>query len=309
VYFGGAGIGIVLSGVGIPWLLAFAGRRGMAQRMACDRRPLVPFALASIHASHRSRSPRRAEQRVHGRCSDFRGARLPATSCSSGYIAYMTFVVAWMVPRGASPLGVSADMGHARAATDARSDHLAQCRALAGPAARTLAAVGVVIGIGAAIPLYSASLPANGCIGVLFRHRDVLSTYHRSPISSKERCVKGGVGSGPCGLHRRVRHRPGDRPGADRMESRTSTHSLNASLAASVVILSLRARLRSVNARPPVAPERLRAPQHARERHHGAGVIFPIGASPSTVQRRTTRACVCPDRRRRRDASRSGCPR
>lgn len=71
----------------------------------------------------------------------------------------MTFVVAWMVARGASPLGVSLTWGTLGAST-MLAPIVWRVPRSRWPAARTLAAAGVAISVGAAIPLYSASLPA-----------------------------------------------------------------------------------------------------------------------------------------------------
>ncbi len=76
-----------------------------------------------------------------------------------GYIAYMTFVVAWMVSHGASALDVALTWGTLGVAT-----MVAPIAWRAAPAhwgaARRLAATAAVISVGAAIPLYSTSLVA-----------------------------------------------------------------------------------------------------------------------------------------------------
>lgn len=71
VYFGGAGAGIVLSGLGIPWLLAIAGEsawRDAWLRSASSRR-----CSARRVFGHRegSKSRRRAEREVRGRSAPF----------------------------------------------------------------------------------------------------------------------------------------------------------------------------------------------------------------------------------------------
>ena len=99
MYFGGAGGGIALSGIGIPWLLQIAGDDawrigwlalgGVSALFATGIPPLGPSA-----GSRRSAWP----------ITEFRVALGSYFLVGVGYIAYMTFVVAWMV----SPIGESA---------------------------------------------------------------------------------------------------------------------------------------------------------------------------------------------------------
>jgi predicted MFS family arabinose efflux permease len=77
----------------------------------------------------------------------------------AGYIAYTTFVVAWMVSHGASALDVALTWGTLGAATMHAAVAWRVPRAR-WHAAKTLAAAGVVISVGAAIPLCSTALPA-----------------------------------------------------------------------------------------------------------------------------------------------------
>jgi len=234
VYFGGAGLGIVLSGVGIPWLLAFAGDEAWRSGWLAIAVLSVPFALASIHASHKIEEPAKSGAKSPWSMSDFRGALASYFLFGAGYIAYMTFVVAWMVARGASPLGVSLTWGTLGAATMLAPIIWRVPRAR-WPAARTLAAVGVVIGIGAAIPLYSASLPAMVLSAFFF------GTGMFSAPTSITDLIKGALPKAawaPALAVFTVVFGIGQAIGpvltgwiAD------TTHSLNASLAASVVIL------------------------------------------------------------------------
>ena len=71
----------------------------------------------------------------------------------------MTFVVAWMVSHGASALDVALTWGTLGIATMLAPIAWRVPRSRWYPA-KTLAAVGVILGVGAAIPLYSTSLPA-----------------------------------------------------------------------------------------------------------------------------------------------------
>lgn len=159
VYFGGAGAGIVLSGVGIPWLLATMGDSAWRAAWLAIGGLSVLFAIASIWASRRIDEPSIGTAVRPWSLKEFRGALASYFLFGLGYIAYMTFVVAWMVSRGASALSVALTWGTLGAATMIAPIVWRVPRSR-WPGARTLAAVGVVISVGAAIPLYSTSLPA-----------------------------------------------------------------------------------------------------------------------------------------------------
>jgi predicted MFS family arabinose efflux permease len=159
VYFGGAGAGIVLSGVGVPWLLDTLGDGAWRSAWLAIGGLSVLFAIASIWASRRIDEPSSGTTTKPWSMRMFQGALASYFLFGLGYIAYMTFVVAWMVSRGASALGVALTWGTLGAATMFAPIVWRVPRAR-WPAATTLAAVGVVISVGAAIPLYSASLPA-----------------------------------------------------------------------------------------------------------------------------------------------------
>jgi predicted MFS family arabinose efflux permease len=77
----------------------------------------------------------------------------------AGYIAYMTFVIAWMVSHGASALDVALTWGTLGIATMLAPIGWRVPRSRWYPA-RTLAAAGLILCVGAAIPLFSTSLPA-----------------------------------------------------------------------------------------------------------------------------------------------------
>jgi MFS family permease len=74
-----------------------------------------------------------------------------------GYIVYMTFVVAWMVSHGRSPLEVGLTWGMLGSATMAAPLIWGVPRARWRPAS-VLAATGAVLSIGAALPLFSTSI-------------------------------------------------------------------------------------------------------------------------------------------------------
>jgi predicted MFS family arabinose efflux permease len=159
IYFGGAGAGILLTGAGIPWLLALGGDGVWRETW------LVIGGVSAICAAVSIRAARRVDEPPAGPSS--RAWPLAAYGAALGgyflfgvgYIAYITFVVAWMVSHGAGALEVSLTWGMLGVST------LISPLLWRGPrvrfgAARSFAAASVVVGIGAAIPLTSTSLPA-----------------------------------------------------------------------------------------------------------------------------------------------------
>ena len=159
VYFAGAGAGIVLSGVGIPWLLATLGDVAWRSAWLAIGGISVFFATASIRASRRIAEPAAGATARPWSMSAFQGALASYFLFGLGYIAYMTFVIAWMVARGASAVSVALTWGTLGVAT-MLAPIVWRAPRSRWPAAKTLAAVGVVISTGAAIPLYSTALPA-----------------------------------------------------------------------------------------------------------------------------------------------------
>ena len=107
IYFGGAGAGIVMSGVGIPWLLATLGDAAWRSAWLAIGGISVVFATASIWASRRIMEPAAGATARPWSTSAFQGALASYFLFGLGYIAYMTFVIAWMVSRGALAVSVA----------------------------------------------------------------------------------------------------------------------------------------------------------------------------------------------------------
>lgn len=159
IYFGGAGAGILLSGAGIPWLLATAGADAWRGAWLAMGGISVLFAALDIWAARQIAEPPSGARTVSWPIGAFYAALGSYFLFGVGYIAYMTFVVAWMVSHGASALDVALTWGTLGVATMLAPIAWRVPRSRLG-AARMLAAVGVVIAVGAALPLYSTSLPA-----------------------------------------------------------------------------------------------------------------------------------------------------
>jgi predicted MFS family arabinose efflux permease len=167
IYFGGAGAGILLSGAGIPWLLAALGDDAWRDAWLAIGGISALFAVLGIWAAHRIQEPSSGAGKSPWQASTFRAALGSYFLFGAGYIAYMTFVVAWMKSHGASAFDVALTWGTLGIA------------AMLAPvawrvprsrwyAARTLAAAGLILSVGAAIPLVSTSLPAMILSALLF---------------------------------------------------------------------------------------------------------------------------------------------
>ena len=100
LYFAGAGIGLMLSGVAIPLLLDAGGDAAWPLAWQAMGWTSVAMSVASIWAALQIEEP----QSATGSASWRLGAFLPefcAYICFGiGYIAYMTFVIAWMRDNG-----------------------------------------------------------------------------------------------------------------------------------------------------------------------------------------------------------------
>ena len=159
VYFGGAGAGILLTGAGIPWLLAAMGDSAWRAAWLAIGGTSALFAVFAIRAARQVDEPSSGAQRTSWPRAAFAAALGSYFLFGVGYIAYMTFVVAWMVSHGASALDVALTWWTLGVAT------LLAPIAWRGPRARwhpsrALAAAGTVLAVGAAIPLVTTALAA-----------------------------------------------------------------------------------------------------------------------------------------------------
>ena len=167
VYFGGAGAGILLSGAGVPPLLAIAGDDAWRSAWLAIGIVSALFAVFAIWAARQIDEPSSGARGGAWPIAELRAALASYFLFGAGYIAYMTFVVAWMVSHGRAALDVSLTWETLGIAT------LVAPLAWRVPRARwraatVLAASGVVLGIGAALPLVSTSRPAMLMSAVFF---------------------------------------------------------------------------------------------------------------------------------------------
>jgi predicted MFS family arabinose efflux permease len=159
VYFGGAGAGIVLSGTFIPWLLATMGEAGWRSAWLAIGAASTVFAVFSIRAARRIDEPATGSGKSAWPIRAFHAALTSYFMFGIGYIAYMTFVIAWMVSHGASNAAIALTWGTLGVATmiAPMAWRVPRTRWQAGT---MLAVAGLVISLGAAVPLWSTSLPA-----------------------------------------------------------------------------------------------------------------------------------------------------
>lgn len=159
VYFGGAGAGIVLSAAAIPWLLATLGSGAWREAWLAIAILSALFTVFSVSAARRVEDPATSTVKAAWQARAFLPALASYFLFGFGYIGYMTFVVASMVAKGASQLDVALTWGTLDVAT------MLAPLAWRAPrsrwyASKMLAAIGIVLSVGAAIPLYSTSRAA-----------------------------------------------------------------------------------------------------------------------------------------------------
>ncbi|MEP7061525.1 MAG: YbfB/YjiJ family MFS transporter [Betaproteobacteria bacterium] len=167
IFFAGGGIGILLSGAGIPWLLETRGDGAWPHAWLAMGIVAVAFACISSAAALRIEEPSSGARHSPWPTNAFRPALASYFLFGVGYIAYMTFVIAWMKAHDAPALEVTLTWGTLGIAT------MLAPIAWRGPLARwrggrTLAATALFIGIGAALPLVSTRLPVMLLSAALF---------------------------------------------------------------------------------------------------------------------------------------------
>ena len=167
IYFAGGGIGIVLPGITLPWLFAYAGNASWpAAWLALGAVALVISIVCALRvgpAAGAGAPIARAPWRIR----DF----LPILSgyflFGVGYIAYMTFIIAWMRDHGAGPGAVAATWGALGLATVA-SPRVWRHPLAAWRGGRATAATILTLTAGAVLPLLSTALPVMILSAVLF---------------------------------------------------------------------------------------------------------------------------------------------
>ena len=157
IYFGGAGVGILLSGAGIPWLLESRGDSAWPQAWLAMGVVSMLFAALAAAAAARIQEPSSGARRSPWQPNQYYPALASYFLFGVGYIAYMTFVIAWMKSHGASAWEVALTWGTLGMVT-MLAPVAWRVPLSRWHASKTLAAALAVVSIGAAIPLASTSL-------------------------------------------------------------------------------------------------------------------------------------------------------
>ncbi len=153
IYFAGGGAAIVLTGITLPWLFARAGDSVWPHAWITIGLVSAAASVMAIVAARRVDEPRAAGG--YNRWVKWPFAPLLAAYglFGIGYIAYMTFIIAWLREHGAGAMLIAAFWALLGLATVLSPS--VWRRPLTGwPGGKPLAAVMVVLAIGAALPLW-----------------------------------------------------------------------------------------------------------------------------------------------------------
>jgi MFS family permease len=107
VYFSGGGIGIVVPGLFVPWLLQARGAPAWDQAWIATGMVAAAFCVPCLRSAARVPELPRSVQRVPWKKGPLLASLFGYLCFALGAIVYMTFIIAWMRDRGATPLEVS----------------------------------------------------------------------------------------------------------------------------------------------------------------------------------------------------------
>ena len=167
IYFGGGGIGIVAPGLVLPWLLDARGPTSWHLAWVVTGLVGAAFCVPCLIAAARVPEVAKSAERVRWEKRPLFASLFGYFCFALGAIVYMTFIIAWMRDRGATPLEVSlvwSVLGIAIIVSP-----LPWRAPLAKwPGGWPLAASLFASAAGAAIPLASTTLPAMLASAALF---------------------------------------------------------------------------------------------------------------------------------------------
>ena len=188
VYFAGGGIGLILCGVAVPWLLAARGEQAWPLAWIGMGAVALAMAIASAWAVARIEEPGTAGVAPGAGAGMGAGAGTGAGTAPApaarqgprlwpaaiayvgfglGYIGYMTFVIAWMRDHGAGVLDVVL-VWTLLGITTILAPLVWRIPFARWRGGRALSAVMGVLGVAAGLPLLDASLPTMLLSGALF---------------------------------------------------------------------------------------------------------------------------------------------
>ena len=158
-YFAGAGAGIVVSAIGVPFMLALRGDAAWREAWIALAALSAVLMVVSIRGARRIDDPVTRQASAAWPVRNLSAALVSYFLFGVGYIGYMTFIVASMVGRGASHLDVAATWGTLGAAVMV-APLVWRVPRSRWNAARMLVIIGMVLTVGSAIPLYTVARPA-----------------------------------------------------------------------------------------------------------------------------------------------------
>lgn len=107
IYIGGAGVGMVVSAIVIPFLLEARGHAAWPAAWMLMGWAALAMSLVAIRGVRAIAEPGAAEGSAHWRIRPFLPQAFAYLMFAVGYIGYMTFIVAWMRDNGASTVSVA----------------------------------------------------------------------------------------------------------------------------------------------------------------------------------------------------------
>ncbi len=96
IYFGGGGSGMLLSGASLPWLFALAGPGAWPWAWVGTAALCTPITLAALAAARHAPPALAGVRKAPWRWRPCAPAFLAYFAFGLGYIAYMTFIIAWV---------------------------------------------------------------------------------------------------------------------------------------------------------------------------------------------------------------------
>ncbi|MCX7274491.1 MAG: YbfB/YjiJ family MFS transporter [Burkholderiales bacterium] len=167
VYFGGAGMGLMLSGAVLPAMLDTQGVAAWPQAWRQMGVVALLMTVATFWAAMRIEEPGAGSGSARWQLRPLAAEFAAYALFAMGYIGYMTFVIAWMREQGADTGMVSAVWFVLGLAT-LLAPLVWRYPAEHWPGGRPLAAVLAVLALGAALPLMSARYPVLLASALLF---------------------------------------------------------------------------------------------------------------------------------------------
>lgn len=167
IYFTGGGMGIVLPGVTLPWLFAYSGSQAWpAAWLAMGAVALLISIFCSLVVGPAAASGA-AIARAPWKLRAFAPLLTSYFLFGVGYIAYMTFIIAWMRDHGAGPGAVAVTWG-LLGLTTVLSPSVWRYPLATWSGGRTTAAAAFTLAVGAVLSLLSTTLPVMMASAILF---------------------------------------------------------------------------------------------------------------------------------------------